>query len=49
MINVWGKLPNESEVLLAVVERAGEAKQVKDEYNTVFKDEGITFRMEAKK
>lgn len=47
MILVYGKLPNESEVLLASVERAGEAQAVKKEYLEVFKEEGITFRVQS--
>lgn len=49
MINVYGKLPNESEVLLAQAERAGDAQAIKKEWGDVFKDEGITFRVEVAK
>lgn len=46
MIAVYGKLPGQSEVLLDKVEKAGDAKRVKDEWGEVFKAEGITTRVE---
>lgn len=49
MINVYGKLPNGPEVLLDVAERAGDAQAIKKEWGEVFKDEGITFRVEVAK
>jgi hypothetical protein len=47
MIAVYGKLPNEGEVLLATVERAGDAQAVKKEYLSVFEKDGITFRVQS--
>ena len=49
MINVYGQLPNQPEVLLAQVERAGEAQAIKKEYLEAFATEGITFRVTSSK
>jgi hypothetical protein len=47
MIAVYGKLPDQPEVLLEKVERAAEAQKVKTEWKEVFEKDGITFRVES--